>query len=228
MQLLPRLSLAGKAPGDPGLRLLEKAPQQSTSRGRSLPTLSTMKQLRVCREGSPRETASTFLVRAEKETSAPYLLTGPLSDEAKLGTMAPRAELVLWCRECTRAGGGTSSCGLCVQASPEPGREERKVGKGAKAADPAPVRMVTPPSTAGIAPLPHCCLCTAGFLLPAAPCQALLQGRRAGPPLPAVRPASLENHKEDVVETPKIKALALITISPDQARPPERHPAHKV
>ncbi|XP_059574522.1 uncharacterized protein LOC109282011 isoform X2 [Alligator mississippiensis] len=35
MQLLPWPSLAGKAPGDPGLCLLEKAPQQSTSPGSS-------------------------------------------------------------------------------------------------------------------------------------------------------------------------------------------------
>ncbi|KYO44184.1 hypothetical protein Y1Q_0004236 [Alligator mississippiensis] len=46
------------------------------------------------------------LLNSPPALEAPHVLTRPLSDEAKLGTMAPGAELVLRCGKCTHAGGG--------------------------------------------------------------------------------------------------------------------------
>ncbi|XP_025049030.1 uncharacterized protein LOC102372854 [Alligator sinensis] len=44
------------------------------------------------------------LLSSPPALEAPHLLTRPLSDEAKLGTMAPGAELVLRCGKCAHAG----------------------------------------------------------------------------------------------------------------------------
>ncbi|XP_059574523.1 uncharacterized protein LOC109282011 isoform X3 [Alligator mississippiensis] len=44
------------------------------------------------------------LLNSPPALEAPHVLTRPLSDEAKLGTMAPGAELVLRCGKCTHAG----------------------------------------------------------------------------------------------------------------------------